>query len=155
VLRTFNLPMSSTHTKKKLTLFHYTPPRRFGGEDVQLLLILDLGTTWEWVDSVTTRPRFTLGERTPPVPIVQEAGWAPELVWTQRLEKKVIFPLPKIESWLPGRPVRSQTLHWLSYPGSPPYWPYLYIFYLCLKLVFSFWGKKSFCIFEKGVAYWR
>jgi hypothetical protein len=22
----------------------------------------------------------------PPVPIVQEAGWAPELVWTQRLE---------------------------------------------------------------------
>jgi len=24
----------------------------------------------------------------PPVPIVQEAGWAPEPVWTQRLEKK-------------------------------------------------------------------
>jgi hypothetical protein len=24
----------------------------------------------------------------PPVPIVQEAGWAPELVWTQRLEEK-------------------------------------------------------------------
>jgi hypothetical protein len=24
----------------------------------------------------------------PPVPIVQEAGWAPELVWTQRIEKK-------------------------------------------------------------------
>jgi hypothetical protein len=23
-----------------------------------------------------------------PVPIVQEAGWAPELVWTQRLEKE-------------------------------------------------------------------
>jgi hypothetical protein len=27
------------------------------------------------------------GERTP-VPTGQEAGWAPELVWTQRLEKK-------------------------------------------------------------------
>jgi hypothetical protein len=24
----------------------------------------------------------------PPVPTVQEAGWAPEPVWTQRLEKK-------------------------------------------------------------------
>jgi hypothetical protein len=24
----------------------------------------------------------------PPVPIVQEAGWAPEPVWTQRLEEK-------------------------------------------------------------------
>jgi hypothetical protein len=27
------------------------------------------------------------GERTP-VPIEQEAGWAPETVWTQRLEEK-------------------------------------------------------------------
>jgi hypothetical protein len=27
-------------------------------------------------------------ERTPPVPIGQEAGWAPEPVWTQRLEEK-------------------------------------------------------------------
>jgi hypothetical protein len=39
------------------------------------------------VASVTPRPRFTPGERTP-VPIVLEAGWAPELVWTQRLEEK-------------------------------------------------------------------
>jgi precorrin-4 methylase len=31
--------------------------------------------------------RFTPGERTP-VSIVQEAGWAPESVWTQRLEEK-------------------------------------------------------------------
>jgi hypothetical protein len=28
----------------------------------------------------------------PPVPIVQEAGWAPELVWTQRLEEKSSAP---------------------------------------------------------------
>jgi hypothetical protein len=27
----------------------------------------------------------------PPVPIVQEAGWAPELVWTQRLEEMFFF----------------------------------------------------------------
>jgi hypothetical protein len=36
--------------------------------------------------SVTSLPRFTPGERTP-VPIGQEAVWAWELVWTQRLEK--------------------------------------------------------------------
>jgi hypothetical protein len=28
----------------------------------------------------------------PPVTIVQEAGWASELVWTQRLEKKILCP---------------------------------------------------------------
>jgi hypothetical protein len=37
--------------------------------------------------SVTLRPLFAPGARTP-VPIVQEAGWAQELVWTQTLEKK-------------------------------------------------------------------
>jgi hypothetical protein len=34
------------------------------------------------VVSVTPLPRFT------PVPIGQEAGWASELVWTQRIEEK-------------------------------------------------------------------
>jgi hypothetical protein len=28
----------------------------------------------------------------PPVPIVLEAGWAPEPVWTQRLEEKSFAP---------------------------------------------------------------
>jgi hypothetical protein len=42
----------------------------------------------------------------PPVPIGQEAGWAPELVWTQRLEEKNPLPLPGIEPGLHGRPVR-------------------------------------------------
>jgi hypothetical protein len=63
------------------------PRRCLGREDVYLLLILDLGTRWGWVVSVTPRPRFTTGERTP-VPIGQEAGWASEPVWTQRLEEK-------------------------------------------------------------------
>jgi hypothetical protein len=41
-----------------------------------------------WVVSVTPRPRFTPGERTPPVPIGQEVGWASELVWTDRLQEQ-------------------------------------------------------------------
>jgi hypothetical protein len=35
-----------------------------GGEEVQLLLILNLGTRWGWVVSITPQPRFTPGERT-------------------------------------------------------------------------------------------
>jgi hypothetical protein len=40
------------------------PWRHMGGEEVQLLLILNLGTRWGWVVSITPRPRFTPGERT-------------------------------------------------------------------------------------------
>jgi hypothetical protein len=36
-----------------------------GGEEVQLLLIHDLGTRWGCVVSITPGPRFTPGERTP------------------------------------------------------------------------------------------
>jgi hypothetical protein len=54
---------------------------------------------------------FTLSKG-PPVPIVQEAGWTPESVWTQRIEKK---NLPGIEPRSPSRPARSQTLYRLVY----------------------------------------
>jgi hypothetical protein len=57
----------------------------------------------------------------PPVPIVQEAGWAPEPVWTQRLEKNSLPP-PEIEPRSPGRPARSQTLYCLSYPAPLNYY---------------------------------
>jgi hypothetical protein len=59
-----------------------------GVEEVQLLLILSLGRRWGWVVSITPRPRFTPPGKERPVPIVQEAGWAPEPVWMQKLEEK-------------------------------------------------------------------
>jgi hypothetical protein len=53
------------------------------------------------VVSITARPRFTPGEK-PTVPVVEEAGWAPEPVWTQRLEEKssasVGDPTPAVQS---------------------------------------------------------
>jgi hypothetical protein len=56
-------------------------------EEVQLLLIHDLGTRWgEWSES--RLGRALPPGKGPPVPIVQEAGRAPEPVWTQRLEEK-------------------------------------------------------------------
>jgi hypothetical protein len=69
----------------KVKLSGYTPWRRTEWEEVQLLLTsaLDGG---EWSAS---RPGRALPPgKCPPVPIVQEAGWAPEPVWTQRLEEK-------------------------------------------------------------------
>jgi hypothetical protein len=48
---------------------------------------LDVG---EWSASRPGRA-FTPGKGAP-VPIVQEAGWAPEPVWTQRLEEKSFAP---------------------------------------------------------------
>ena len=44
------------------------------------LLFHDRGTGREWVVSSTPRTHFTPGKD--PVPIVQEAGWAPGPVWT-------------------------------------------------------------------------
>jgi hypothetical protein len=49
----------------------------------------------------------------PPIPIVQEAGWAPEPVWTQRLEEKSFAPAGD-RTPIAGRPARSQTLYCLS-----------------------------------------
>jgi hypothetical protein len=37
--------------------------------------------------------------RGPLVPIVQEAGWAPEPVWTQRLEEKSFAPAGDLQTW--------------------------------------------------------
>jgi hypothetical protein len=61
-----------------------------GREDVQLLLIHGHGTRrGEWSGSRAARA-LPPGEG-PPVPIVQEAGWAQEPVWTQRLEEESFF----------------------------------------------------------------
>jgi len=52
--------------------------------------------------------KFTRGKD--PVPIAQEAGWAPGPVWTGA---KNLVPT-EIRS--PGRPSRSESLYRLSYP---------------------------------------
>jgi hypothetical protein len=102
-----------THGKKTV------PQHIYGGAGVRggkLLLIHDLGTRWGWVISVTPGRALPLGKG-PPIPIGQEAGWAPEPVWTPTLEENPLA-LPGIEPRSHGRPVRSQTPYWLSYPGS-------------------------------------
>jgi hypothetical protein len=83
--------MGILSVKVKVKQSLYTPWKRLEGE-IKLLLIHDLGTRWggEWSAS---RPGRALPPgKGPPVPIVQEAGWAPEPVWTQRLEEKSFAP---------------------------------------------------------------
>jgi hypothetical protein len=91
--------------------------KAFRGDEVYLLLILDLGTRWGWVVSVTPWPRFIPGERTPGTHCT--GGWVgPRAGLDTEVRGKILSTLPGIEPRSPGRPVRSQTLYWLSYPGS-------------------------------------
>jgi hypothetical protein len=75
----------------KLKLFHYTPCRCLGGEQYTAYSFSTSsvdGSEWS-----ASRPGRALTQGNgPPVPIVQEVEWAPELVWTQRLEEKSFRP---------------------------------------------------------------
>jgi len=68
----------------------------------------DRGTRRGWVVSSTPRPYSTPG--IDPVPILQEAGWAPVPVWTGGKSR------PHRDS-IPDHPARSQSLYRLSYPA--------------------------------------
>ena len=61
----------------------------------------------EW-SAARPGPQFTPGKE--PVPILQEARWAPVPVWTGRKSR------PHRDS-IPDRPARSQSLYRLSYPA--------------------------------------
>jgi len=69
-----------TVKKKKVTFSRFRPgvAQRVGRGIA--LLFHDRGARRGWVVSSTPRPQFTPGKT--PVPISQEAGWAPRPVWT-------------------------------------------------------------------------
>jgi len=60
------------------------------------------------VVSVTPRPHFTPGKD--PVPILQEAGWAPGPVWTGGKSRPH-------RDWIPDRPARSSVAIPTDLPG--------------------------------------
>ena len=72
------------------------------------LLFHDRGTRRRWVVSSMPWPHFTPGKD--PVPILQEAGWAPGLVCTGG--KSCPY-----RDLIPDRPAHSQSLYRLSYPA--------------------------------------
>ena len=101
-----------THVKVKVTpvqaLRLCTDRTAHRGSRGIALPFLDHGTRRGWGVSVTPLPFFNPGRD--PVPIVQEAGWAPGPVWAG----KISCPTG-IQS--PDRPARSQSLYRLSYPA--------------------------------------
>jgi hypothetical protein len=65
-------------SKVQITLEHVMKTRGGGGEEVQLYSFFNLGVRWRWVDNARPRPLYPPPPRErQPVPIVQEAGWAP------------------------------------------------------------------------------
>jgi hypothetical protein len=94
------------------------PATRHGGtrgrEEVQLLLILNLGTRWGWVVNITPRPRFTSGERIPGTQGI--GGWVGPRAGLDAGAGRKILCLCQESN--PGRPFGSQTLYCLSYRGS-------------------------------------
>jgi len=90
------------------------------------LLFHDRGTRRGWVVSSTPRPHFTPGKE--PVPILQEAGWAPGPVWTGGESR------PHRDS-IPDRPARSSVTMPTELPD--PRWNYvpLIIIEICYRFV--------------------
>jgi hypothetical protein len=74
------------------------------------LPFLDHGTQRGWGVSVTPQPLFTPGKD--PVPIVQEAGWAPGLVWTGA---ENLTPPPRFDPWT-VQPVASRYTNYATRP---------------------------------------
>jgi hypothetical protein len=97
-----------------------------GSRDIYLLfhrdiylLFHDHGTRRGWGVSVTPLPLFTPWKD--PIPIVQEAGWAPGPVWTgaENLDTSGIRS--------PDRPARNQSLYRLRYPAHVTSYSFIHL----------------------------
>ena len=83
----------------------------------------DHGTRRGWGVSVTSRPLFNPGKD--PVPIVQEAGWAPGLVWTGA---ENLAPPPSGIRSADRQPVASRYTNWATRPttkATDVHWKYV------------------------------
>ena len=98
------------------------------------VLIHDHGTRRGWGVSVTSRPLFTPGKD--PVPIVQEAGWAPGPVWTgveslapPGFDPRTVQPVASRYTDWATRPTNSAIsaleLHGLSLLYGSSVWPFI------------------------------
>ena len=101
-----NSPLEYVKVKVKRSRYRPGVAQRVGRGIA--LLFHDRGTRRGWVVSSTPRPHFTSGKG--PVPIVQEAAWAPGPVWTGGKSR------PHRDS-IPDRPARSSVAIPTELPG--------------------------------------
>jgi hypothetical protein len=89
-LRMKMIAVMKKYGTKKAKAFPLHPTQALGGERryISYYFLTSALDGGEWPASL---PGRALAPRKgPPVPIVQEAGWVPETIWTQRLEEKSI-----------------------------------------------------------------
>jgi hypothetical protein len=112
---------------KKQSKFHPRSGHEGPDEEYRYSSSLSLTSALNGAGCSTPRiGRFTPRERDP-VPILEEAGWAPGPVWTDAEN-----PAPNgIRS--PERPVRSESLYRLRYPG-----PHTWAIGIYLKIQWTF-----------------
>jgi hypothetical protein len=96
-----------------LKLSHYRPRRRLGGRGCIVPTHSRprhyMGGEWS-----ASRPGHALAPGKDP----GKGGWVgPRTGLDTGARGKILSPLPGIEPRSPGRPARSQTLYWLSYPA--------------------------------------
>jgi hypothetical protein len=113
------------------------------GEEKYLILILDRGTWWGWVVSVSSRPRFTPWEMTTGAQCIWSwVGFRAGLDAEARGEILCFCPCSNSSP-----PACSQTLPWLSYPSSNVFagrlWNFLLSFFCCFR---SVWLSFSECV---------
>jgi len=130
-----------------------TGPMAHRGSRGIAVLFHDHGTRRGWGVSIPPQPLFTPGKDL--VPIIQEAGWAPGLVWTGAENL--------IPTWIRSldRPARSQLIYWLCYPAHTHththyIYIYIYIYMLHIKCLFCNIGTVTaspvavYCGTDKG-----
>ena len=122
LLRPVYIIHTNIYTKVKWSRYRSGVTQRVGRGIA--LLFHDRGTRRGWVVISTPRPHFTPGKD--PVPILQEAGWAPGPVWTGGKSR------PHRDS-TPELPARGRSLYRLSKPGPHTHThTHIYI-YICLS----------------------
>ena len=113
------------------------------------LLFHDCGTGREWVVSSTPRPHFTPGKD--PIPILQEAGWAPGPVWKGAenlvptgIRSRTVQPaVSRYTDWATRPTILSRTCFELISSSSRGYFSIHAAYSICMRVSLTRYGWNS------------
>jgi hypothetical protein len=122
------------------------------GEEVQLVLILDLGTGWGWVVSIVL-PSLCFTPREGTLRTHWIGGWVSlRASLDTEARGKILLPLPGIEPWFSGRPRdRSYDVFTYYLPPAGIALPYVRVLYFasrnCLSFTLTYASSLRHCRF--------